>query len=489
VFHIRGIDAKQANMALTRLATTQDKARHGDEKSLATMKRLGITQRDVRQNGDDLKATLFDVADGLGRTEKGAKRTALAQQLFGRGAQTLLPLFNDGSKSLREQMGLAKEYGATLSGKSVDDIKKYIEAQHKWEYAQTGLQVSIGTVLLPLLTKGANAMSKLVLEFRNGTGTGGQIRDTVVAIGKGLIPTVKETAHLTAEVAHFLAKHPELAKVVGTVVALGLAVKAVRFAGSVSGVNHLISGVNRLRKTKAGEAAIKKIVDGFKGLPGRLKGPLGKAESTVTTEMATAGKKGGRTAASNTAAQTAANMGPELNKPSRKGKMIGSMKRLGRPLGFALGAAAVAAMALALDEGMSQIEDKLKSKGGKRGKAGQALDLFNTFVNPVTGPIRRGRWLGNKLGIHLPKTVVGGRTGAVTSPAAPTEGFVHHGAQPRRAPSVSTPGPLIAPRAAFGFAGGGPPRVVENHNTIVMPNGRVLAKEIHRVSVDEDNRR
>ena len=43
------------------------------------------------------------LADAFGEAAGGAKRQASAQQLLGRGYATILPLFADGAKGLKEQ--------------------------------------------------------------------------------------------------------------------------------------------------------------------------------------------------------------------------------------------------------------------------------------------------------------------------------------------------------------------------------------------------
>jgi hypothetical protein len=143
-------------------------------------KKLGISQNELKdQNFDHL---LGRVADGLHAMPAGAERTALSMKLLGRGWQTLGPLLRGGSKAMDEQLALADKYGVTLKGKSIKSIEDLIKAQRESEFATMGLQVAIGTQLIPLVTKAVGAFNKFILGFREGTGAGGKFKEQVTQV-------------------------------------------------------------------------------------------------------------------------------------------------------------------------------------------------------------------------------------------------------------------------------------------------------------------
>jgi hypothetical protein len=78
------------------------------------------------------------VADGFGKLHGGTKRQAAAQVLLGRGYQTILPLFTEGTKSLKEQLHWADEYGVTLNKKTLEPIEKLTKAQRELKVANSG---------------------------------------------------------------------------------------------------------------------------------------------------------------------------------------------------------------------------------------------------------------------------------------------------------------------------------------------------------------
>jgi len=145
----RGIQTKQFQIGLVALSRQLAGAQNGAKKATATLKQLGISQ-DVIAKGD-VSGAIMQTADAFQNMTDPAQKAALAQQLFGRQGQTLLPLLNSGSKGIQEQLGLADKYGAVLSDKTAGGAKDLIARQREMKIAQDGLKVSIGTALMPVM--------------------------------------------------------------------------------------------------------------------------------------------------------------------------------------------------------------------------------------------------------------------------------------------------------------------------------------------------
>jgi len=94
---------------------------------------------------------LSKVADAFSKMENPARRVALAQQLFGRSGQALVPILMKGSKGIDELLAKQKSYGNYLEGKSIDDTKKLIEQQRELDAAMNGVKIQLGTALLPVM--------------------------------------------------------------------------------------------------------------------------------------------------------------------------------------------------------------------------------------------------------------------------------------------------------------------------------------------------
>lgn len=216
VAKVRGIENTKLAASFTILSKQIVAAQKGSEASTAAFQKLGVSQEAIKRG--DTKQVFMDAADGLSKMANGANKTALAAQLFGRGYQALFPLLDMGSKGIAEQLELAGSLGAELSGKGQDSVLKFAEAQRKAKLAQMGLQVQLGQVLIPLLTKGVAALSDFISQFRKGTGAGGEFRSSLEAIRAVLAP-----------LARLLADHPALL--------VGAAAAYVAFKSTVAGLN------------------------------------------------------------------------------------------------------------------------------------------------------------------------------------------------------------------------------------------------------------
>lgn len=147
----RDIDTKSLNLSFTTLSRRLQDARDATSDQAAQLHELGLSQKDIEAANKDFSGGILNVADAFGNLEGGTKRQALAQQLLGRGYQSILPLFSEGSKSLKEQEHWADKYGATLSGKTVKAQMEAVNSARESKVAMLGLKTSFTTAVTPAL--------------------------------------------------------------------------------------------------------------------------------------------------------------------------------------------------------------------------------------------------------------------------------------------------------------------------------------------------
>jgi hypothetical protein len=198
----RGLNARSASMAFIKVSQSMESARQGSAKASTELRNLGIQMDIARQKGGktlpaDLKklgdqmtrvraagakttstlvglgvpmadirrgntsAVVMDIADAFQKMRNPAERAALTQKLFGRTGRELLPVLIKGSKGIRDQLGLASKYGAMLGVKNVADVKKLIASQRELKFAQMGVQVQLGTALMPVIIAVMGVVVKL----------------------------------------------------------------------------------------------------------------------------------------------------------------------------------------------------------------------------------------------------------------------------------------------------------------------------------------
>lgn len=151
---------KKAPGELAKLSRAIATAEKSGAKARATLKLLGVSQADVAKG--NTREVLTKVADAFKQMPNHATRAALAQQLFGRSGQALVPILMKGSKGVQELLDKQKSWGNYLTGKSLKDTKHLIEQQREMEAAFSGVKVQLGTALMPILVQLAKIFVRLL---------------------------------------------------------------------------------------------------------------------------------------------------------------------------------------------------------------------------------------------------------------------------------------------------------------------------------------
>lgn len=161
----RGLNPKQLTLGFKTFSTQIKSAGDGSAKSADMFKSLGLSQQDLSKHGNDLNYMLAAVSDGLAKLPPGTNKAAVMSKLFGRSWQQLAPVLRGGSKEMNNQLNLADKYGATLGG-STKSTEQMIAKQREFKLATLGLQLTLGKVLIPVLTAVMGVILKVVTAFR-----------------------------------------------------------------------------------------------------------------------------------------------------------------------------------------------------------------------------------------------------------------------------------------------------------------------------------
>ena len=180
----RGIQAKQLNMGFITLARNISGAAQGSTASAKAFAQLGLNAAALKQQTPTVQMSML--ADSFKALHNGVDKAALAQKLFGRQAQTLLPLLNKGGKALSEQVTeLGKQSG--MNNASVKSGLSLVAQQRKMEAATLGVKVAIGTALVPILTALSQVMAPIALAFAHLMQGSTGFRVAIVALTAGLV--------------------------------------------------------------------------------------------------------------------------------------------------------------------------------------------------------------------------------------------------------------------------------------------------------------
>ena len=205
---ISGTEMASCTTGLKTLTNTFDDAINGSASAAEKFTRLGLSLEDIRDmSREDLFAT---VVNSLQNVSSETEKAALANDLFGKSGQDMLPLLNLTEKQLGDLMDEAEQYGMIMSDDAVASSAAFQDSLTKLRGTMTGARNAMVGVLLPGLTSVMNGFSGLVAGVEGSDETLKKGFADIIKNVKTLIPqAIKLIASLASA---FLEAAPEIVK-------------------------------------------------------------------------------------------------------------------------------------------------------------------------------------------------------------------------------------------------------------------------------------
>lgn len=170
-----GVDAAQFTKSAGLFSRKLVEAGKDSKKTAEMNKMLGTSFKDANGNILPLTELLPRVGSTFQKMKDGPQKAALALALFGRSGQTMLPWLNRGEAGIRELMA-ATNQSAIVTQEQIDKNAALLASQRRLDEAMTGLKMSFGEALVPVLTEVAkvattisNAFTSLSPQMRTAT--------------------------------------------------------------------------------------------------------------------------------------------------------------------------------------------------------------------------------------------------------------------------------------------------------------------------------
>jgi phage-related protein len=158
----RGIEVRQLQMGMATLGRNLGGLGTESKASAAALKTIGLSSEQLNKlpTADRMGA----IADAFKTMPDGIEKAALAQKLFGRSGQQLLPVLNQGADGLQGELDTAKKLVPPLetTGKKSLELAKQ---QREVGLAMTGVKTSIGSALIPILVPLVKALVPIISAF------------------------------------------------------------------------------------------------------------------------------------------------------------------------------------------------------------------------------------------------------------------------------------------------------------------------------------
>ena len=150
---------------LSRLSKLMAEAAGGNKEALATFKALNVEVKNADGTLRDADGVLQDLANRFASYEDGASKSALAQRVFGRSGEEMLPILNQGAAGMQRLANEAKRLGAVYSSDTAKAAADFSDNLTRVKLGAEGAAVSITGGLIKSL---ANLSTEFLEARKNG---------------------------------------------------------------------------------------------------------------------------------------------------------------------------------------------------------------------------------------------------------------------------------------------------------------------------------
>ena len=222
---ISGSTMGDVEIGLRRLAANMFDFSEGIGEARRSFETLGIevigTDGLLRSSVD----VMLDVADGLKSIESESEKTAIAQELFGRSGQKLLPLLKSGSEGMTALTDRARDLGLVMSTEAASASAEFQDRLTELTGTVKMASFNLAQVLLPTVTNAVEKITDIVGVFNTLDDTTKSIIAWTAAIGGVGFGLVGALALLGAQLPNVIAGFTTLSSI--TLGPIGLSIAAV----------------------------------------------------------------------------------------------------------------------------------------------------------------------------------------------------------------------------------------------------------------------
>jgi hypothetical protein len=150
-----GVSMDSMNTAMKSMTTAMASLSVEGKKGEETLGKLGISVEDLKNMSQE---QIFEKAVvALQNMNEGYEKARLAQQLFGKQGQEMLPMLNQSKGSIDELKNKARELGLVMSDSAVNSGVKYKDTMDSLKRSIEAVKTTIGVEFIPTAQKMADS--------------------------------------------------------------------------------------------------------------------------------------------------------------------------------------------------------------------------------------------------------------------------------------------------------------------------------------------
>ncbi|MBR5015618.1 MAG: hypothetical protein IKX52_02240, partial [Clostridia bacterium] len=178
-----------------------------DNEALAA---LGVTVTNADETLRDANDAFFDAVEALSKIDNETERDQAAMELFGKSADELAGVIDDGGAALKEYGKQAKDLGLIMDGETLDALNDVNDTLDQLKANTKGSLAKLGSTLAKTLTPALNKVTKLI----------DKVTDKLSKLTPQQTETILKILGVVAAIAPVLTIGGKLIKMVGSLVSV-----------------------------------------------------------------------------------------------------------------------------------------------------------------------------------------------------------------------------------------------------------------------------
>ena len=192
-----------------------------------TFTELGIATRDASGNLRSSKDIFYDTTKYLSTIENETERDAVAMSIFGKSANELAGIIDDGGQALKEFGDEAEQAGLILDQETLDGLNEVNDQIDKLKAQAVGSIAKAGAsalqALTPVIEKVAVVIEKILNYIAQLTPQQMQIIMTILAVVAAISPLLSIISALSAAIAFLASPIGIVIAIIAALIAIGIA--------------------------------------------------------------------------------------------------------------------------------------------------------------------------------------------------------------------------------------------------------------------------
>ena len=180
------------DVSMEAITSSARKMKAGMEKNVDTYKDLGVALYDTEGNFRSTNDIFFDTVAALSRIQDGTERDLVSMQLFGKGADELAGIIDDGGEALRQMGQEAEDSGLILSQDALDGANAFgdgldtLKAKAQQSFFSVG--ATLAENLLPAMEDLVETISNVLSWIASLDGNTLTLIGTILAVVAAISP-------------------------------------------------------------------------------------------------------------------------------------------------------------------------------------------------------------------------------------------------------------------------------------------------------------